>query len=92
MRKPIALNLIDEWEGIVNNVERHNARCRFEYIRKQNKLHQMINKALCFAMIAALALILNTAELLITWVAVAISLPCLCAACFISGRFWEKLR
>lgn len=92
MNKPIALNLTGEWEGIVNNVDRHNKRCRYEQAKKESKLHQIIDKALCFAMIAALVLILNVFELLTTWVAMAIMLPCLCAACFFGGRFWEKLR
>lgn len=92
MKKPITLNLTGEWEDIVNNVDKHNKRCRYEQAKKESKLHQMINKALCFAVIAALSLILNVAELLTTWVALAIMLPCICAACFIGGRFWENMR
>ena len=91
MRKPITLNLTGEWEDIVNNTEKHNRRCRYEQAKKESKLHQMINKALCFAMIAALALILNVAELLTTVVAVAVALPCLCTTCFIGGRFYEVI-
>lgn len=92
MRNPTLLNLTDEWEEIVNNVERHNARCRFEQIRKQNKLHKMVNKALCYAMVAGLAVILSFTELLSTWVAVGVAIPCLCAACFIGGRVYEGIR
>lgn len=92
MNQPTALDLTGGWENIVNNVDRHNARCRFEQIRKQNKLHKMLNKALCFAMVAGLAVILSFSNLLSTWVAVGVAIPCLCAACFIGGRVYEGIR
>lgn len=92
MDKPIRLNLTGEWEDIVNNVERHNARCRFEHIRKQNKLQKMVNKSLCYAMVAALAVILSFTDLLAAWVAIGVEIPCLCAACFIGGRVYEEIR
>ena len=91
MNKPIQLSLDGDWEDIVNNVDRHNKRCRHDQAKRENKLHKMLNKALCFAMVAAMALILNITELLTTWVAVAVALPCLCAACFIGGRFYEVI-
>lgn len=92
MNKPIQLSLDGDWESIVNNADRHNKRCRRDQAKRENKLHKMLNKALCFAMVAALVLILNIAELLTTWVAVAVALPCLCAACFLGGRTWEGRR
>lgn len=91
MAKPIQLSLDGDWESIVNNVDRHNKRCRRDQAKRESELHKMLNKALCFAMVAALALILNIAELLTIWVAVAVALPCLCAACFIGGRFYEAI-
>ena len=92
MKNPIALNLTSEWGDAVNYADKHNARYRADQIKKESKLHQLLNKALCFAMVAASALILAFTDLLSIWVAVAVALPCLCAACFIGGRFWEKLR
>ena len=52
----------------------------------------MIPSKLAVGSASALALILNVAELLTTWGAVAVALPCLCAACFIGGRFYEEIR
>ena len=90
MNKQIPLNLTGEWEDIVNNVARHNARCRFEQIRKRNKLNKMLNQALCWAMTAALATILSFTGLLSVWVAACITIPCLGATCFIGGRIWDR--
>lgn len=92
MNKPIQLSLDGDWENIVNNVERHNARYRFEQIRKKNRLNKMLNKALCFAMIAAIAVLLSFTGLLSTWVAVGVTTIFLCAACFMGGRIYEVMR
>lgn len=92
MTKPILLNLTGDWENIVNNVDRHNKRCRRDQAKRESELHKMLNKALCFAMVAALATALRFCNLLSDWVAVAVALPCLCAACFIGGRLYEVIR
>lgn len=86
MKKTATLVIPAEWEGIVNNVERHNARCRFEEKLAKRKLHKQINKALLCAMGAALAMVLEFTGLLAPWVAVAAALVLLCMTCFTVGR------
>ena len=86
MNQEETIRLPAEWEGIVNNVERHNARCRFEEKLAKRKLHKQINKALFYAMGAALAIVLDFTGLLATWVAVAAALVLLCMTCFTVGR------
>lgn len=86
----VTLEIPAEWESIVNNVERHNARCRFEKKLAKRKLHKQINKAMICAMGAALAMVLEFTGLLATWVAVAAALVLVCMACFTAGRVAGK--
>ena len=79
-----------EWEGIVNNVERHNARCRFEEKLAKRKLHKKINKALLYAISAALAMALEFAGLCSFFVAVPVAMALVCMACFTAGQIVEK--
>ncbi len=90
MNQPKTLDLTGGWDKIVNNVERHNARCRFEKKLARRELHKQINKALFYAMGAALAMALESAGLLALWVAVAAALVLLCMACFTVGRIAGK--
>jgi VIT1/CCC1 family predicted Fe2+/Mn2+ transporter len=90
MNQEATIRLPAEWEGIVNNVERHNARCRFEEKLAKRKLHKQINKALLYAMGAALAILLDFTGLLATWVAVAAAIVLVCLACFTAGRIVGK--
>jgi len=90
MKKVIALNLNGGWDSIVNDVERHNARCRFEAKLAKRKLHKQINKALLCAMGAALAMVLEFTGLLAPWVAVAVALVLLCMTCFTAGQIAGK--
>ena len=90
MEQQATIRLPAEWEGIVNNVERHNARCRFEAKLAKRKLHKQINKALFYAIGAALAIVLDFTGLLATWVAVAAALVLLCMTCFTVGRIAGK--
>lgn len=86
MENAATIRLPADWEGIVNNVERHNARCRFEAKLAKRKLHKQINKALLYAVGAALAMALEFAGLLAAPVAVAAALVLLCMTCFVAGR------
>jgi VIT1/CCC1 family predicted Fe2+/Mn2+ transporter len=86
MENEKTIRLPAEWEGIVNNVERHNARCRFEEKLARRKLHKQINKALFYAMGAALAIVLDFTGLIAPCVAVAVALVLLCMTCFTVGR------
>lgn len=90
MENEKTIRLPAEWEGIVNNVERHNARCRFEEKLAKRKLHKQINKAMICAMGAALAMVLEFTGLLAAWVAVAVALVLVCMACFTAGRVAGK--
>lgn len=90
MAQQATIRLPAEWEGIVNNVERHNARCRFEEKLAKRKLHKQINKALFYAMGAALAMALEFAGLLAPQVAVAAAIVLVCMACFTVGRIAGK--
>ena len=90
MDQQATIRLPAEWEGIVNNVERHNARCRFEAKLAKRKIHKQINKALFCAMGAALAMVLEFTGLLAPWVAVTAALVLLCMTCFMAGRIAGK--
>lgn len=94
MNQENTIRLPAEWEGIVNNVERHNARCRFEAKLAKRKLHKQINKALLYAMGAAVAMALESAGLLAATVAIPAALALVCMACFVAGRiagYWKVL-
>lgn len=94
MEQGATIRLPAEWEGIVNNVERHNARCRFEMKLAKRKLQKRINKALFYAIGAAMTVVLECTGLLNLWVAVPTALVLLCMACFMAGRIvgnWKVL-
>ena len=90
MEQQATIRLPAEWEGIVNNVERHNARCRFEEKLAKRKLHKLINKALLYAMGAALAVVLEWTGLLAAWVALSAAMVLLCMTCFMAGKIAGK--
>ena len=90
MENAATIRLPAEWEGIVNNVERHNARCRFEEKLEKRKLHKQIKKALLYAMGAAMAMVLEFTGLLSFWVAVPAALAMVCLACFTAGHIVGK--
>ena len=90
MNQEKTIRLPEEWEGIVNNVQRHNARCQFEKKLAKRKLHKQINKALLYAMGAALAIMLEFTGLLVPQVAVSAALALVCMACFTAGKILGK--
>ena len=90
MEQQATIRLPEEWEGIVNNVERHNARCRFEKKLAKRKLQKKINKALLYAMGAAMAMALEFAGLLALQVAVPAALALVCMSCFTAVRILGK--
>ena len=92
MEQTTALSLTGGWEAIVNNVERHNARARFEIRKQQHRRNKRINKILNFALGAALTMTLDMTGLLASWVAVPAAVILVCAACFFGGRLWEDYR
>ena len=90
MENEATIRLPAEWEGIVNNVERHNARCRFEEKLAKRKLQKKINKALLSAVGAALVMALELAGLLALQVAIPVAVVLICAACFVAGQIVGK--
>ena len=92
MNQPKALDLTGGWEQIVNNVERHNARVRFEIRRQQYRRNKRISKILNHVLGAALVMGLDLAGLLSSWIAVPGAVILTCIACFFGGRLWEDYR
>ena len=88
MNQPKALDLTGGWESIVNNVERHNARLRFDAYLHQRKLKKKIGRVAELAMGAILFVVLGTAGLLAPWIAGIASVIFVCLACFHGGRLW----
>lgn len=86
MNQPTTLDLTGGWEGIVNNVERHNARCQFEGKMAEKAIRKRLNKALLYAVCAAVAVLLARKGLLALWVAVLAAQVLLCMACFVAGK------
>ena len=91
MEQAVKIEIPAEWEGIVNNVARHNARRQMEEKRARHKLQKQINMALFYAMGAALAITLECAGLLVLWVAVLAAIILVCMACFTAGKIFGKL-
>ena len=89
MNQPTTLDLTGGWENIVNNVERHNARARFEIRRQQYRRNKLISKILSHVLGAALVMGLDLAGLLSPWVAVPGAVILVCIACFFGGHLWE---
>ena len=92
MNQPTTLDLTGGWENIVNNVERHNARVRFEIRRQQYRRNKRISKILNHVLGAALVMGLDLAGLLSSWIAVPGAVILTCIACFFGGRLWEECR
>lgn len=92
MNKPATLDLTGGWENIVNNVERHNARVRFEAKLFRRKMKQKINRMVDLALGAIISVALGVAGLLSSWVAVLGAMILVCIACFFGGQIWEAYR
>lgn len=89
MKQNTPLSLTGDWEAIVNNVERHNARVRFEILRQHNRRNKQINRILDRVLCAGLVIALDIAGLLASWIAVPTAIILICIACFLAGRLWE---
>ena len=92
MEQTNSLTLTGGWEDIVNNVERHNARVRFEIRRQQYRRNKRISKILSHVLGAGLIMTLDLTGLLSSWVAVPGAVILVCIACFFGGRLWEECR
>ena len=90
MNQPTALDLTGGWEQIVNNVERHNARVRFEIRKRQYRRNKRISKILNHALGAALVMGLDLAGLLASWIAVPGTLIPTFIAFFLGGQLWKE--
>lgn len=92
MNKSVSLNLSGGWENIVNNVERHNARVRFEAKLLRVKMRKKINRMVEMALGAIISVALGVAGLLTPWVAGGSAIILVCVACFLAGRICEGYR
>lgn len=92
MSQPTVVGIPNEWEKIVNNVERHNARVRFDANLYQRKLKKKVSKVAELGLGAILSVGLGAAGLLAPWLAGAMSIVLVCVACFHGGRLWEGFR
>lgn len=92
MNQPTVLDLTGGWESIVNNVERHNARVRFEAKLFRLKMRKKINRMVDLALGAIISVALGVVGLLTPWVAGVAAVILVCAACFFAGRISEGYR
>lgn len=92
MNQPTVLHRTGGWEAIINNVERHNARARFEMHKRQRRRDKRISKILNHVLGASAIMALDLAGLLASWVAVPGAVILVCIACFFTGRLWEEYR
>ena len=92
MNKPATLDLTGGWENIVNNVERHNARVRFEAKLFRRKMKQKINRMADLALGAIISVALGVAGLMDIWIAGAAAVVLVCLVCFLGGRVLESCR
>ena len=84
------LTLEGEWEHIVNDVERHNARVRLETALLQRRFRRQLNSIVNYVLVAVAVLALNFAGLLNFFVAMPIAIISICIACFFAGRLWGQ--
>lgn len=89
MNQPTTLDLSGGWENIVNNVERHNARCRLEAKRQARKQDKMKRCMINLSLGAMLAIALVFCGLVAPWVGVAAAVILVCGASAIAGRLCE---
>lgn len=92
MNQPATLDLTGGWEQIVNNVERYNARLRFDAYLYQRKLKKKISKVVNMALGAIVSVILGLTSLMAPWLAGGAAVILVCAACFLAGRIREGYR
>jgi hypothetical protein len=92
MNQPKALDLTSEWERIVNDTERHNARVRILAAVHKRKQEKRIAKAVNYAIGAVLSVVLGATGLLSSWVAGSVAVLLVCISCFLFGRVWEAYR
>lgn len=92
MNQPTTLDLTGGWESIVNNVERHNARLRFEALLYQRRLKRKIGRVTNMALGAIVSVTLGLTGLMAPWLAGGAAVILVCAACFLAGRIREGYR
>lgn len=88
--KPKTLSLEGDWEDIVNNAERHNARVRFEEKLFEKQLKKDEKKLIALAFGAILSVGLCVAGFVAPWLGVSVAAILVCAACFKAGQTWAK--
>lgn len=88
--KNVPLDLTGGWEDIVNNVERHNARNRWEQRKTAKQIAKLRQTVTNLSIGAVLAVALAWAKLLAPCLASAIAVVLACGASALTGRLWEK--
>lgn len=88
--KPTILSLDGEWEQICNNVERHNARVRFEEKLFQKQLKRENERLISLGLGAILAIGLGLVGFVIPWLSAATAALLTVTACVQYGRLYEK--
>lgn len=83
------LDLSGGWEDIVNNVERHNARAKWEARRQFRRLNKLKQGIVNLSLGALLAVLLGFTGLMEPWVAGVVAVALVCVASAIAGRLWE---
>lgn len=85
----VPLNEDDGWERLVNEVERQNARVRFEQHKEQHRRDKLLHIAGRCAVAAIALMALELCDLLSVWMAIPGSVALLCAGCFFFGQYWR---
>lgn len=88
MENTTALDLTGGWESIVNNVERHNARVRFEQGLRKRKQAKKLGRIVNLTLGAILCGVLGVTGLLAPWIAGFAAGVMVCIACFFGGQLY----
>ena len=88
--KPTILSLDGDWEQICNNVERHNAKVRFEEKLFQKQLKRENDRLIMLSLGAILSIGLGLVGFVVPWFSVATAALLIVTACVQYGRIYEK--
>lgn len=90
MNQPKALDLTSGWEDVVNNSRWRKARTQKENERHLHRCRKTIYKV-CFCIVASvIAMILELAGLLASWIAAPGTLIPAFIAFFLGGQLWKE--
>ena len=90
MREAKVLDLTGGWEDIVNNVQRHNARCRWEAKKEGRKTNKLMQLAIRLSLGTLLVVGLAFCKVVAPWLGAVVAVVLLCSACMVAGRVAER--